>query len=337
MPFIKATYNQFVSDIKSRIKEAQYNALKKVNKELIALYWDIGKMIVEKQKEYGWGKSVVENLSKDLQNEFQGMSGYSSRNLWLMQQFYSSYIDYPKLQPLVAEISWSHNILIFSKCHDHLEREFYIRSIIKHGWSKNVLKHQIEGNAYQSLMSGQSNFNDKLPEKYRDQAILAIKDNYQFDFLEYSDKHSEYELEQEIIKNIRSFLLEMGHEFSFIGNQHRIEIDEHEYFIDLLLFHRKLQSLVAIELKTGQFKPEYAGKMQFYLSVLNDNYKMSNENDAIGIIVCKEKNRTIVEYALKNSKLAMGVATYSMHNELPKYYQDMLPSPDEIAEKLKMI
>ncbi len=333
----KQAYTTFISNIKERIRSAQYEALKKVNKERVRLYWDIGKMIVEKQEQLGWGKSVVEQISKDLQNEFPGQNGWSSRNLWLMKQFYETYRNNEILQPLVAEISWSHNVQIMTKCKDDLEREFYIRMTIKYGWSKNVLINHIEGNSYALYLTNQTNFEQTLPEEYKKQAILSVKDNYIFDFLDLKDKHSERELETALINDVRQFLSEMGGDFAFIGNQYKILEGDDEYFIDLLLYHRRLKSLVAIELKIGEFIPEYAGKMQFYLSLLNDKVRLPDENPSIGIIICKSKKRTRVEYALRNSNQAIGVATYSLTNELPKAWEGLLPSPEKIAESIKLI
>lgn len=337
MQIDKNTYKDFVSDIKQRIRSAQYEAMKVVNKQAIQLNWDIGKMIVEKQEQLGWGKSVVEQLSKDLQAEFVGQKGWSAQNLWYMRQFYVEYKDKQNLQPLVGEIGWSHNMLIMSKCKDYLEREFYIRMVRKFGWTKDILRNQIEGNSYALYLTNQTNFEQTLPEKYRNQAILAIKDDYNFDFLDLSDKYSEKELELELLKNIRQFLIEMGGNFSFMGNQYNIKVTGKDYYIDLLLFHRKLQSLVAIELKIGEFIPEYAGKMQFYLSILNDKIKLEHENPAIGIIICKSKNRTIVEYALNNSTQPLGVATYKLYSNLPDEWKNYLPSSEKIAENLKLI
>ncbi len=330
-------YNEFLTDIKQRIIDAQYSAMKSVNKEQIQLYWNIGKSIVVKQRELGWGKSIVEELSKDLQREFPKQKGWSARNLWLMRQFYETYADNKFLQPLIAEISWTHNQLIMSKCKDELEREFYIRMTKKYGWTKNVLIHQIEGNSYALYLTNQTNFEQTLPKKYKDQAILAVKDEFSFDFLGLADKHSERELEQALVNNIRQFLIEMGGEFSFIGNQFKIEENGDEYFIDLILFHRKLKSLIAIELKVGEFIPEYAGKMQFYLNLLNDKVKLPEENPSIGIIICKSKKRTRVEYALKNAKQPIGVSSYNITNKLPKQFEGLLPSPEKIEENLKLL
>jgi predicted nuclease of restriction endonuclease-like (RecB) superfamily len=328
-------YQLFFKEIKERILSAQYEALRAVNKELIVLYWDLGKMIVERQEEEGWGKSVVEQLAKDLQKEFPGIKGFSERNLWNMRIFYLTYKDSKKLQPLVAEISWTKNIVIMEKCKDDLEREFYIKMTKKFGWTKNVLIHQIESRAYERFLLNQTNFDKTLPEKYRHQAKLAVKDEYTFDFLELGEEHSETELELALINNIRRFLIEMGGYFTFIGNQHRLEVGGDEFFVDLLLYHRKLRCLVAIELKVGEFKPEYAGKMQFYLSVLNDTIRLAEENPSIGIILCKEKNRIIVEYALKDTTQPIGVSTYRITPTLPEELQKYLPSGEEIAKRLE--
>ena len=333
----KSEYKNFVIEIKEKIYQSQLQAMKAVNTELLALYTDIGKSIVEKQELYGWGKSVVKNLSKDLQKEFPGVSGFSTQNLWYMRQFYLEYKKNTKLQPLVGEIGWSHNIILISKCKDLLEREFYIKMTKKYGWTKNVLIHQIEGGAYEQFINNQTNFDKVLPEEYKHQAKLAVKDSYMFDFLELTEKHKEKELELSLIKNIRSFLQEMGGDFAFIGNQYKLKVGNKSYFIDLLLYHRKLKCLVAIELKVSEFIPEYAGKMQFYLAVLDDKVKLEEENPSIGIIVCKSKDRTEVEYALKRTSSPVGVADYSLSKKLPTELKGLLPTAKEIEESLSNI
>jgi predicted nuclease of restriction endonuclease-like (RecB) superfamily len=300
------TQKTFIASNKEKIRLAQYKALKEVNTQLIKLYWEIGKDISEKQGE-NWGESIVSVLSKELQQEFPGISGFSERNLWLMTQFYNEYQNVEFLQPLIAEISWTKHITIMSKCKDNQERRFYIMATKNFGWSKNVLIHQIENKTYEKYLLGQTNFDTTLPDNIKNQAVLAIKDEYTFDFMDLSDNHSERQLETALVNNVRSFLLEMGLQFSFIGNQYKITIEDKEYFIDLLLYHRELQCLVAIELKIGEFQPEYKGKMEFYLSFLNDKLKLHHEHDSIGIIICKEKNRTIVEYSLKTSSMPIGV------------------------------
>ncbi len=309
-------YGQLLGEIKQHIRSAQYEALKAVNQKLIALYWEIGKSIVTRQQGETWGKSVVEQLAKDLQQEFPGISGFSARNIWNMRSFYLSYISNKKLQPMVAEISWTHNLIIMQKCKDDKMREFYIRMTRKFGWTKNVLIHQIENQSYQKTLLNQTNFDKALSENIRSQAKLAVKDEYTFDFLELADEHSERQLEQAILEQailsaIEPFLQEMGGMFAFVGSQYRLEVGDKEYFVDLLLFHRRLKCLVAIELKIGEFLPEYVGKMQFYLAALDDLVRLPEENPPIGIILCKSKQRTIVEYALKESNQPIGVATSS--------------------------
>ena len=330
-------YQSFRDEITKRIRSAQYEALKAVNKEMIALYWEIGRRITEQQTTLGWGKSVVENLSKDIQREFPGIQGFSARNMWDMARFYSEYQSNEILQPLVGEISWSKHIVILTKCKETQQRQFYILATKKYGWTKDMLIHKIELKTYENFLLGQSNFDTTLTESIRNQAVLAVKDEYTLDFIGLGERYSEYELEQAVVKNIRSFLMEFGTDFSFIGNQYRLEVDGREFFIDLLLYNRRLQAMITVELKIGEFKPEYKGKMEFYLNVLNETVKLPHENPAIGIIICKSKSRTIVEYALKNSTMPIGVATYNLSSELPEAYKELLPASEDIAKKLELL
>lgn len=330
-------YLNFKNEITARIRSAQYEALKAVNKEMIALYWEVGKRITEQQVALGWGKSVVENLSRDIQKEFPGIQGFGVRNMWDMARFYTEYQSNEFLQPLVAEISWSKHVVILTKCKETRQRQFYILATKKYGWTKDVLINKIEAKTYENYLLGQSNFDITLPDSIKNQVILALKDEYTFDLVGLAEEHSEYELEQAVIKNIRAFLMEFGPDFSFIGNQYRLEVDGREFFIDLLLYNRRLQAMIAIELKVGEFQPEYKGKMEFYLNILNDTVKLPHENPAIGIIICKSKNRMIVEYALKSSNMPIGVATYSLSSELPEAYKKLLPTSEEIAEKIELL
>lgn len=330
-------YLNFKNEITARIRSAQYEALKAVNKEMIALYWEVGKRITEQQTTLGWGKSVVENLSRDIQKEFPGIKGFGVSNMWDMARFYTEYQSNEILQPLVGEISWTKHIVILTKCKETRQRQFYILATKKYGWTKDVLINKIEAKTYENYLLGQSNFDITLPDSIKNQAILALKDEYTFDLVGLAEEHSEYELEQAIIKNIRAFLMEFGTDFSFIGNQYRLEVDGKEYFIDLLLYNRRLQAMVAIELKIGEFQPEYKGKMEFYLNILNDTVKLPHENPAIGIIICKSKSRMIVEYALKSSNMPIGVATYNLSSELPEAYKKLLPTSEEIAKKIELL
>ena len=328
-------YAQLLAEVKERIRSAQYAALKAVNTELVGLYWDLGRMIVERQEQAGWGKSVVERLSQDLRREFPGVAGFSVQNLWYMRQFHMEYRGNEKLQPLVGEVAWAHNLVIMSKCKDPLEREFYLRMTRKFGWSKNVLIHQIENQSYEKSLLGQTNFDQTLTPSLRTQAKLAVQDEYTFDFLELAEEHSERELERALITRVEDFLRAMGGLFAFMGSQYRLEVDGREFFLDLLLFHRRLRALVAIELKIGDFQPEFVGKMQFYLTALDRQVRQEDENPSIGIILCKEKSRTIVEYALHDANKPIGVATYEITRTLPKELKGQLPRPEEIAALLE--
>jgi len=328
-------YLRLLAEVKERVRDAQYEALKKVNSELLRLYWDIGRIIVEQQETAGWGKRVVECLSEDLRNEFPGVKGFSAQNIWYMRQFFKEYQGLTKLQPLVGEIGWAHNLVILGRCKGPLEKEFYLRMTRKFGWSKNVLIHQIENQSYEKAMLGQTNFDRMVKPKYRVQAKLAVMDEYLFDFLELGEAHAERELEKALIARIENFLRAMGGMFAFMGSQYRLEVDGDEYYIDLLLYHRNLRALVAIELKVGKFQPEFVGKMQFYLSALDEQVRQKGENPSIGIILCKEKKRTVVEYALRDANKPIGVATYAITKTLPKELHGQLPAPDEITKLLQ--
>lgn len=334
-PHTSNFYRALLGEVKERIRSAQYEALKAVNKELVGLYWDIGRMIVERQDVEGWGKAVVEQLAADLRTEFPGVGGFSSSNLWRMKAFFEAYTGLEKLAPLVREIGWSHNLAILERCKDPLEREFYLRMTRKFGWSKNVLIHQIDNQSYEKSLLGQTNFDQALTPELRAQAKLAVKDEYTFDFLELGEEHSERELERALIARIEDFLRAMGGMFAFMGSQYRLEVDGKEFFIDLLLFHRRLRCLVAIELKVGEFLPEFVGKMQFYLAALDRQVRQEDENPSIGIILGKEKSRTIVEYALHDARKPIGVATYEITKTLPKALKGQLPSPKDIAHLLE--
>jgi len=334
---IPSQYESLLGEIKERIRSAQLAALRQVNRELITLDSDIGRLIVARQEGDTWGKSVVANLARDLQAEFPGASGFSAANLWRMKLFYESYGTEEKLAPLVREISWSHNVVILEKCKDTAEREFYIRSAQRFGWTRNVLVHQIENRTYQKTLFNQTNFAEALPPEIRDRAQVAVKDEYTFGFLELAAEHSERELERALTARVEDFLLEMGGMFTFVGSQYRLSVGERDYFIDLLLYHRRLRTLVAIDLKIGEFLPEYVGKMQFYLAALDDKVKFQGEGPSIGIILCKSKDRTIVEYALRRASSPIGVATYEITDSLPAELRGELPAPAQVARLLENI
>ena len=328
-------YGDFLVEIKAQVRQRQLQALRAANLEMLGFYWWLGENISRRQTELGWGKAVVETLARDLQAEFPGRNGFSARNLWHMQDLFRQYADKPKLQPLVAEISWAKNLLIMARCKDDLEREFYLRATARFGWTKNVLQHQLDNRSYEQYLNGQTNFDAAVPDTIKAQALLAVKDHYTFDFLGLANEHSERELEQALVRNLRSFLSEMGGAFTFVGNQYRLEVDGKDYFIDLLLFHRRLRCLVAIELKVGEFKPEHKGQIEFYLDTLDQQHRLEGENPPIGIVICRSKTKTMVEYALRTATRALGIATYTVTPQLPANYRNDLPSPAQIAARLQ--
>jgi predicted nuclease of restriction endonuclease-like (RecB) superfamily len=332
---IPAEYAGLLAEVKARVRAAQYAALRVVNKELVGLYWDIGRMIVSRQVDAAHGAAIAEQLAADLRQEFPGVSGFSRRNIFYMREFFLAYNELPKVQPLVAQIGWSHNLVVLQRCTEPLEREFYLRMTKKFGWTKNVLIHQIENQSYETMLLGQNNFDKALTPSIRAQAKLAVKDEYTFDFLELGNEHSERELERALIARIEQFLRAMGGLFAFVGSQFRLDVDGKEYFIDLLLFHRRLRCLVAIDLKIGEFEPEFVGKMQFYLVALDNQVREPGEKAPIGIILCKEKNRTVVEYSLQDARKPIGVATYHTVKRLPKELKGQLPTPEEIIRLLE--
>lgn len=328
-------FKDFVADIKQRIKAAQYRALQAVNKEQIALYWSIGEAIVHRQTKYGWGKSVVEELASELQKEFVGVQGFSASNLWRMRNFYLEYNNHEFLAPLVREIGWTHNIIILEKCKDEHQRFFYIEMARSFGWSKSMLINAIDAQTYEKTLINQQNFASQLPLEQAQNADLVLRDEYTFDFLNLTEPYTEAQLEQALISNIRDFLASMGGDFTFVGNQFGVKVEDKNYEIDLLLYHRGLQCLVAVELKIEEFKPEFGGKMNFYLSALNKYHRKPHENPSIGIIICKSKSRTIVEFALQDIQKPIGVATYSLTEALPKELAAFFPSREAFVERIE--
>ena len=334
---IGSDYKGTLELIKQEIQTAQFQVVKSITKEHIELYWKIGKIILEKQNDEGWGKSIVEKISKDLRQDYPESSGYSARNLWDMRRFYFRYSSNEKLRQLVAEIPWGQNLLILSKIKDDKEAEFYLNATKEYGWSRNVLLNQIKAQAYKRALPDNKthNFQTALPEFLLEQADEALKSEYNLEFLGLKEGVKERELENKMIEKIRDVIMEFGAGFAFLGNQFKLKLGKKEYFIDLLFYHRKLQCLVAVELKVGEFKPEYAGKLNFYLEILDNTEKTENENPSIGILLCAEKDTLEVEYALRTTNKPIGVAEYQLTKELPKKYKQYLPDNKMIIEKLK--
>jgi len=328
-------YSKLLTAIVDNIEKAKIKASKMLNSTLIELYYNNGKLIIERQQQFGWGQSVIKRLSDDLNKTYDGLTGYSISNLQYMRQFYLEYKDNPVLLSYALQIPWGQNLLILQKTIDLEERTYYLKATDKMSWSRAVLLNQIKANAYQFQLKNpkSTNFNETLPEHLAEQANESLKSSYNLDFLGITKPVLERKMENMLVAKIRDFLIELGYGFTFIGNQYKIQLGDDEYFIDLLFYHRKLKCLVAIELKTVKFQPEFVSKMNFYLEILDETVKEPDENPSIGIILCAEKNSLTVEYALRTSNRPIGVAEYKLTKEL----KNKLPSPDEIKKQLIMI
>lgn len=331
-------YAQLLNDLKRRIQTARTQAALAVNRELIALYRDMGRMIVERQQQHGWGDAIIDRLSRDLRRAFPDNTGFSRANLFRMRAFYLAYKDADEfVAQLARQIPWWHNVVIMEKVKDRRAREYYLRACAENGWSRNVLVHQIDTDAYarHALAKKTTTFPQTLPAPLGEQAVEMLKDPYVLDFIGLEETAKETQIEKALIARLRDFLLELGTGFAYLGSQYRIEVGGDEFFVDLLFFHRGLRCLVAIELKAGDFKPEYAGKMNFYLNALDDLVRLPDENPSIGIILCRSKNRVIAEYALRGLAKPMSVTEYRLTRQLPKELQKQLPSVRELEQQLK--
>lgn len=318
-------YNHTLEQIKRSIQQSQRKAILSVNQTLVELYWEIGRQILRQQEEEGWGTKVIQQLSKDLKENFPTMKGLSERNLKYMRQFAQTYADFEIVQQLVAQIPWGHNCLIMNKLETENARLWYAKKTIENGWSRNVLAHQIELKLYERQGNVISNFAETLPEPQSDLVQKALKDSYIFDFLTIEEKTKEAEVERQLVENISKFLLELGAGFAFVAQQYHIEVATNDYYIDLLFYHTRLHCYVAIDLKTGEFKPEYVGKMNFYLSALDDKMKTDSDNPSIGLVLCRAKDNIVAEYALRGMSQPIGVSDYQLK---------ALPSPEELQKIL---
>lgn len=289
------SYDDFLRDLKSRIRTAQTRAALAVNRELVLLYWQIGRDILTRQKEEGWGAKVIERLANDLRKEFPDMKGFSRANLMYMRSFAEAWDDELFVQQLVGQIPWGHNIALIAKLKNRTEREWYIHKTLEHGWSRDILVMQIETRLFHRQGKVITNFAATLPPPQSDLAQQTLKDPYIFDFLGLGDEAQEREVEHELVKHITSFLLELGAGFSYIGRQVPLEVEGDDFFLDLLFYHLKLRCYVVIELKAGAFKPEYAGKLNFYLSAVDATMRHESDNPSIGLILCKDKKGLIAE------------------------------------------
>jgi predicted nuclease of restriction endonuclease-like (RecB) superfamily len=325
-------YKRFYKEIRARIISGKISASRAIDRASISMYWDIGQRIVEKQEKNKWGDKVVERLSMDLTREFGNVHGFSPYNLWRMRLFYLTYRENAKLAQLVQVLPWGQNLLILHKVKNNKEREYYLKACSECGWSRNVLLNQIKADAYRrsQKLEKTHNFIKTLPVHLMEQTDESLKSIYNLGFLGITKPVLERKLEKRLVEMVKNFMLELGAGFCFIGNQYRLTHDDTEYYVDLLFFNRKLKCLVAIELKTGKFQPEYAGKMDFYLNLLNDQAKYNDENPAVGIILCADKSKITVDYALKSVKNPMGVAEYTLTNKMPAELKKILPPENEL-------
>ncbi len=341
-------YKQWLIDLKKRIKQSQLKAVVKVNSELISLYWSMGEDIVEKQEKAKWGDGFITQLSKDLKEEFPNMQGFSVRNIKYIRQWYLFYnqrdkigqqavaqLDKEKVQQLVAQIPWGHNLKIVSKCKTIDEALFYINKTTEFGWSRDMLDTYIKLGEHKRVGSSTTNFALTLPSIQSDLAQQTLKDPYNFDFLTLSENYKERELEDALTDNITRFLLELGSGFAYVGRQVPLTVGDKEFFIDLLFYHLKLRCYVVIELKAVDFIPEFAGKLSFYLSAVNDILAHSTDNPTIGLMICKSKNHFVAEYALKGINQPIGVSEYELTKHFPKDFKGSLPTIEEIEAELE--
>lgn len=315
--------NSQFTDVVKLIHQSRYRAIKAVNTELIVLYWNIGEYISKKIESAEWGQSIVKELANYLQQNEPDLKGFSDKNLWRMKQFYDAYKDSPKLSPLVREISWTNNLIILSRAESIEEKEFYLNLCAQEKYSKRELERQISSNVFERVIIGNAKLSPTLKEIYPN-ISNSLKDSYIFEFLNLNEPYSESDLQKGLIKQMKNFILELGKDFLFIGEEHKIQVGNSDFFIDLLFYHRGLQCLVAFELKADKFKPEHLGQLNFYLEALDRDVKKQNENPSIGILLCKDKDSEIVEYALSRSLSPTMVSEYKTQLPDKKLLQQKL-------------
>lgn len=361
---INSEYKNWLVELKSKIQQSQIKAALAVNSQLIQLYWDLGKQIAEKQETAKWGSGFIDQLSKDLRLEFPDMKGFSKSNLKYCREFYKYYAENQSQQQLIAKseksqqlvgelenskvaqvvsklnneifmIPWGHHILIFQKIKNQPEAVFYIKETIKNSWSRAVLVHQIESNLYERQGKAVSNFQNTLPKPQSNLANQLLKDPYNFDFLQMTADYNERDLEKSLTQHITDFLLELGAGFAFVGKQYAVTLGDKEYFIDLLFYHLTLRCYVVIELKVVEFEPEFAGKLNFYLNVIDEQLKHENDQPTVGLIICKTKDNLEAEYALKGIEKPIGISEYELKKILPDELKSSLPSIEEIENELR--
>lgn len=326
-------YLDLVQLVKQEIKQAQYKATLSVNKELVVLYYGIGRIINEHKS---WGNKFIENLATDIKLSFPEAKGYSVRNLKYMAKFAATYEDEEFVQQAVAQIPWGHTLVLLDKISDSTIRNWYIERIIENGWSRNVLVHQIESGLYQrqAIAKKISNFESCLPASQSELATQTMKDPYIFDFISFKEDMVERDIEQALVKNVTNLLLELGTGFAFLGNQYHLNVGGDDFYIDLLFYNLNLRCYIVIELKTGEFKPDYAGQLNFYLSAVDGILKSEYDNPTIGLLLCKSKNNIVAEYTLKDMSKPIGVSEYKVTSDLPENLSKQLPSIEDIRKRI---
>ncbi len=327
-------YFSVIESIKTEISKAQYNAALQVNKELTLLYYHIGRIINEHKS---WGNKFIDNLARDIKIAYPNSTGYSVRNLKYMAKFAAEYPDEEFVQTVSAQIPWSHNVAIVEKVKKVEQREWYIKKTLENGWSRNVLVHQIEGGLYerQAIAQKISNFESLLPAPQSELAVQTMKDPYVFDFIPFKEDMVERDIENALVKDVTALLLELGTGFAFLGNQYHLNVGGDDFYIDLLFYNLNLRCYVVIELKTGDFKPEYAGQLNFYLSAVDAQLKKDTDNPTIGLLLCKNKNNLVAEYSLKDMSKPMGISEYKISSVLPEELSQQLPSVEDIQKRIK--
>jgi predicted nuclease of restriction endonuclease-like (RecB) superfamily len=330
-------YQELLGDLKERIRSAQIRAALSVNRELILLYWQIGRAIATRQEEYGWGAQVIARLSADLRHAFPDMKGFSPRNLQYMRTFAGAYPDEAIAQQVAAQLPWGHLMRLLDTVPEPVERDWYARKAVEHGWSRAMLAHHIDARLYRRQGRADTNFSRTLPAPQSDLAGQILKDPYNFDFLSLGEDAHERDLERGLIAHIREFLLELGVGFAFLGSQHRLEVAGQDYYLDLLFYHARLHCYVVIDLKLVEFEPAFAGTMNFYLSAVDDLLRSPADQPTIGIILCKGKNSVVAEYALRDIAKPIGVSKFDLANALPDELRGSLPTIEDLEAELRVL
>lgn len=335
---VPAGYSELLESLKERIRSSQVRAALAVSRELVLLYWSIGKDILARQEREGWGTRVIERLGRDLQAEFPGVQGFSPRSLNYMKTFAEAWADETKVQQVAALLPWGHHMVLLDRIKDDALREWYLRAAVEYGWSRNVMVLQIKSDLHRREGKALTNFRRTLPAGDSDLAQQVLKDPYNFDFLTVTGRFQEREIERGLLQHLRDLLLELGRGFSFIGSQVPMEVDGRTFYLDLLFYHVRLHRYFVFELKVGEFEPEHAGKLNFYLAAVNRTMRTSVEGPTIGVLLCESRSGPIVEFALENSVQPIGVATYTLTRELPASVRDELPTVEvlqDVVTKLK--